>query len=109
MTTPTPRLLPPASTGCGCCAPATPSGAASAPVGTDTGATPETAVYQVTGMTCGHCIGSVTDAVNTLPQVDDVHINLVAEGISTVSVTGTAAPESVRQAIEAADYTVLGS
>ena len=62
--------------------------------------------YQVTGMTCGHCGASVTEAVNALPQVDEVRIDLAAGGVSTVTVTGAASPETVRRAIEEAGYTV---
>lgn len=108
MTTLTPPLLPLASTGCGCCAPSTPSATASRPVSTATDAAPDgPTVYQVTGMTCGHCAGSLTKAVSALPQVDDVQINLAAGGVSTVTVTGGAPSEAVRRAIEEAGYTVL--
>lgn len=109
MTTPTSPLLPLASDGCGCCAPSTPSATVSAPaVAAATDATPDgPTVYQVTGMTCGHCAGSLTKAVSALPQVDDVQINLAAGGVSTVTVTGGAPSEAVRRAIEEAGYTVL--
>lgn len=109
MTTPTSPLLPLASDGCGCCAPSTPSATVSAPaVAAATDATPDgPTVYQVTGMTCGHCAGSLTKAVSALPQVDDVQIHLAAGGVSTVTVTGGAPSEAVRRAIEEAGYTVL--
>lgn len=112
MTTPTPPLLPMASDGCGCCAPSAPSTpsvkTSSAPAATKTNAGPDVpTVYQVTGMTCGHCTDSVTKAVRALPQVDDVQIDLTAGGVSTVTVTGVVPPEMVRRAIEEAGYTVL--
>lgn len=101
MTTPTLPLLPLASDGCGCCAPPTSAPAAM------TDAVPDVSTaYQVTGMTCGHCGASVTEAVNALPQVDEVRIDLAAGGVSTVTVTGAASPETVRRAIEEAGYTV---
>jgi len=108
MTTPTPPLLPLASTGCGCCAPSTPSETVSAaPVGT-TDATPDlVTIYQVTGMSCGHCAASVTKALTALPQVTDVHVDLEAQGTSRVTVTGTVSSETVRQAIEQAGYTII--
>lgn len=110
MTTPTLRLLPLASPGCGCCAPPTPSATAPDPDAARTAASPEaSAVYRVTGMTCGHCAASATAAVRALPLVDDVHIELAAGGVSTVTVTGTASPPAVRHAIEDAGYTVLVS
>lgn len=108
MTTPTPRLLPLASGGCGCCAPSTPSTTVSDPATTTAGATPDPlATYQVEGLTCGHCAGRVSEAVRALPLVDDVQVDLAAGGVSTVTVTGAPLPEEVRQAIEDAGYTVL--
>lgn len=108
MTTPTSPLLPLASTRCRCCAPSASSAAASRSVNTATETTPDSpTVYQVTGMTCGHCADSVTRAVGALPQVDDVQIELAAGGVSTVTVTGAAPSGVVRRAIEEAGYTVL--
>lgn len=107
MATPTPPLLPLASTGCGCCTPATPS-ATVAPAAAMTDATPDGPTsYQVTGMTCGHCAISVTDAVSAQPWVDDVQIDLAAGGVSTVTVTGTASRQAVIDAIAAAGYSVI--
>nr|WP_254049577.1 heavy-metal-associated domain-containing protein [Corynebacterium glutamicum] len=68
-----------------------------------TDATPEgPTTYQVTGMTCGHCAGNVTEAVSALPQVD-----LIAGGVSIVTVTGSVPLETVHRAIEETGYTVL--
>ena len=64
----------------------------------------------VDGMTCGHCVKSVTQALQALPQVDDIQVDLAAGGVSTVTVTGVVPPEMVRRAIraiEATGYTVL--
>lgn len=58
-------------------------------------------------MTCGHCAGSVTEAVQALTQVDDVQIDLAAGGVSTVTVTGVVPPERVRRTLEEVGYTVL--
>ncbi|MGV0869921.1 heavy-metal-associated domain-containing protein [Corynebacterium kalidii] len=107
MTTPTSPLLPLASDGCGCCAPSTPSATVSAPAAA-TDATPEgPTTYQVTGMTCGHCAGNVTEAVSALPQLDDVQVDLIAGGVSIVTVTGSVPLETVHRAIEETGYTVL--
>ncbi len=43
--------------------------------------------YPVTGMTCGHCAGAVTSELKALDGVDDVNVDLVAGGTSTVTVT----------------------
>ena len=32
--------------------------------------------WTVTGMTCGHCVASVTEEVSALPGVEDVQVDL---------------------------------
>ena len=107
MITSTPHLLPMASHGCSCCGPASRADTASIPAASDSSAGGSSPSYQVTGLTCGHCAKSVTQALQALPQVDDVQIDLAAGGVSTVTVTGVVPPEMVRRAIEEAGYTVL--
>lgn len=82
MTTPTPRLLPLASDGCGCCAPSAPPAATSDPAMTIADATPNPlATYQVEGLACGHCAGRVTEAIRVLPFVDDAQVDLAVGGV----------------------------
>ena len=107
MNTSKPRLLPMASHGCSCCGPDSSADTASTPAASDSSAGGSSPSYQVTGLTCGHCVKSVTQALQALPQVDDVQIDLAAGGVSTVTVTGAVPPEMVRRAIEEAGYTVL--
>ena len=102
-----PRLLPMASHGCSCCGPASRADTVSIPAASDSSAGGSSSSYQVTGLTCGHCAKSVTQALQALPQVDDVQVDLAAGGVSTVTVTGVVPPETVRRAIEATGYTVL--
>ncbi|HRW17753.1 MAG TPA: heavy-metal-associated domain-containing protein [Dermatophilaceae bacterium] len=45
-----------------------------------------TQTFQVTGLTCGHCVGHVTEALTALDGVSDVRVELVAGGTSTVHV-----------------------
>lgn len=45
--------------------------------------------YAVSGMTCGHCAGAVTSELKDLDGVTDVHVELVAGGTSTVTVTSS--------------------
>lgn len=91
---------------CGCSAPA-----ASA-TGASTADTPraETAVTElaVTGMTCSHCIGAVTDELSALPGVQDVSVDLVVGGASRVTVRSSAALDdaAVRTAVGEAGYAV---
>ena len=106
MTNASPALLPMASTGCACCAPASASGQA-APAAE----TPASTAYQVEGMTCGHCAKSVTEELTALDGVSDVHIDLVAGGASTVTVTAEhpLSTDAVRAAIEEVGYTLTAS
>jgi len=66
-----------------------------------------TTTYQVTGMTCGHCVNAVSSELKELDGVADVAVHLNAEGASAVTVTSTA---PVRRAAvvaaldEAGDY-----
>lgn len=52
-----------------------------------------TQTFSVTGMTCGHCVGAVTDELNALAGVTGVDVELVAGGTSTVTVSSEAAVE----------------
>jgi copper chaperone CopZ len=44
-------------------------------------------IFQVTGMTCGHCASAVTEELEQLSGVTDVAVDLDAGGTSTVRVT----------------------
>ena len=58
--------------------------------------------YQVTGMTCGHCVHAVTTEFGRLPGVASVSVDLVPGGISTVTVTSDAplAAQTVSEALD---------
>ena len=62
---------------------------------------------KISGMTCGHCVSSVTEELKELDGVQEVEVILDAKGISTVNVTTTASvsEESIRAAIDEAGYT----
>ena len=60
-------------------------------------------VLNVGGMTCGHCVKAVTKAVEALPGVERVEVDLAA---GRVTVAGAGDPALVRQAIETAGYTL---
>ena len=57
----------------------------------------------VTGMTCGHCVASVTEEVQEIAGVEDVSVDLPT---GAVSITSTAPLEesAVRAAVEEAGY-----
>lgn len=66
-----------------------------------------TTTYAVNGMTCGHCVGAVTEELTVLPGVTDVTIDLASEGPSPVTVTSEAAlsDSDIAAALdEAGDY-----
>ena len=46
-----------------------------------------TTTYKVTGMTCEHCANAVTTEVTTLDGVSAIQVQLVPDGVSTVTVT----------------------
>ena len=56
-----------------------------------------TTTYTVTGMTCGHCVASVTEEVSEIPGVDHVDVELES-GLVTI----TSADPVDRSAVEAA-------
>lgn len=58
-------------------------------------------VLKVNGMTCGGCVKSVTRAVQSVPKVEQVAVDLAGR---EVRVSGDADPAAVRAAIEAAGY-----
>lgn len=67
-----------------------------------------TATYTVSGMTCEHCVRSVTEEISELPGVQAVDITL---GTGAVTVTSEAplAEAAVRGAVEEAGYELTGA
>ncbi|WP_075972517.1 heavy-metal-associated domain-containing protein [Glutamicibacter halophytocola] len=63
---------------------------------------------KISGMTCGHCVASVTEELKELDGVKNVDVILDAQGISTATVTATGklSEASLRDAIDEAGYTV---
>ncbi len=70
-----------------------------------------TATYQVTGMTCEHCVHAVSGELRELAGVSDVTVDLHPGGQTAVTVTSEAplTAEAVAAALdEAGDYQVAG-
>ena len=44
-----------------------------------------TKTYTVTGMTCSHCVNSVSAEVKRLPGVTDVHVDLAGGAVTVIS------------------------
>lgn len=81
--------------GCNCgCGTASNEGLTITARPTDAPATASSVTLQVDGMTCGHCVSSVTEELTEVPGVSGVEVALVAGGTSTVTVTTTAPVES---------------
>lgn len=62
----------------------------------------------VSGMTCGHCVSSVTEELSEIPGVTSVDVDLHAGGTSPVSITSERelSPEEISAAVTEAGYTV---
>lgn len=65
---------------------------------------------KVRGLTCGHCVHAVTEELTALDGVSAVSVDLVPDGVSTVTVDATGALDAqhVRFALaEAGDYELV--
>ncbi|MFE9202810.1 heavy-metal-associated domain-containing protein [Micromonospora sp. NPDC007230] len=67
-----------------------------------------TTTYQVQGMTCGHCVSSVSTEVSAIPGVTDVQVDL-ASGQVTVTSESPLATDAVRAAVDEAGYDLVGA
>jgi len=63
----------------------------------------DTRTYTVTGMTCGHCVSSVTEEVQEVPGIEDVDV-VLATGALTVTSSQTLDDDAIRAAVEEAGY-----
>jgi copper ion binding protein len=64
-------------------------------------------VYEVKGMTCGHCVGSVTQEISALPGVE--HVDVVLETGKVTVKSGTALTvDQIREAVDEAGYELVG-
>lgn len=65
-----------------------------------------TATYAIKGMTCGHCVNSVSTELGRLPGVTDVQVDLAA-GTATVTGDRPLALQTVHAAVDEAGYEVV--
>lgn len=61
--------------------------------------------YIVAGMTCGHCVMSVTEEITAVQGVTDVQVDL-ASGQVRVTSEQPVSTEQVREAVEEAGYSL---
>jgi len=68
-----------------------------------------TSVLEVSGMTCEHCVKSVTEELGQLDGARSVEVALVSGGVSrvTVSSIGALDPDAVAAAIDEAGYELV--
>ena len=67
-----------------------------------------TITYAIKGMTCGHCVNSVSSELGRLPGVRDVQVDLTA-GTATVTSEQGLDPQAVRDAVDEAGYELVGT
>ncbi len=67
----------------------------------------ETTTYTVVGMTCGHCVSSVSEEVGGIAGVEHVDV-VLATGALTVTADASVGEAAVRAAVEEAGYTLTG-
>ncbi|MFE9854524.1 heavy-metal-associated domain-containing protein [Streptomyces sp. NPDC005780] len=87
-----------------CCSP-TGSCHDSADTGAEQGGV--TTVYQVAGMTCGHCEGAVSEEISGIEGVTSVKA-VASTGQVTVISRATPDDEAVRAAVDEAGYELVG-
>ena len=65
----------------------------------------------VSGMTCGHCISSVSEELVSLAGVESVDVDLNAGGVSTVTITSSQelSPSEIGEAVAEAGYLVVAT
>ncbi|MEU7281007.1 heavy-metal-associated domain-containing protein [Streptomyces sp. NPDC045431] len=104
MTAETKTELPQATSG-SCCSPSggCHDGAAETPAAAGT----VTTVYQVKGMTCGHCEGAVSSEISEIPGVTSVTA-VAATGRVTVVSEAALDEDAVRAAVDEAGYELVG-
>nr|WP_203736295.1 heavy-metal-associated domain-containing protein [Catellatospora chokoriensis] len=65
-------------------------------------------VYTVKGMTCGHCVNSVSAEVGRIDGVTGVQVDL-ASGAVTVTSTAPLQQAAVAAAVDEAGYELIGA
>lgn len=88
-------------TACSCTTDATTATSA----GTTTTPAADVSEFMVTGMTCGHCVGSVTEQIQQIDGVRDVSVDL-ATGAVTVTADQPVSADAVSVAVREAGYQV---
>ena len=72
---------------------------------------PVSTTVNVSGMTCGHCVSSVSEELEALEGVEAIDVDLNAGGISTVTITSEKelSRSDIGEAVAEAGYLVVAN
>lgn len=65
-----------------------------------------TSTYTVVGMTCEHCVRSVTEEVGAIPGVSGLEVDLETGALSVMTSSEPVADQAVRDAVTEAGYSL---
>ncbi|GAB3528280.1 heavy-metal-associated domain-containing protein [Arthrobacter monumenti] len=68
-------------------------------------------IVNISGMTCGHCVASVTEELKEIDGVENVEIDLNKSGISTTTITSSKklSDAEIGEAVAEAGYLVVAN
>jgi copper chaperone len=67
-----------------------------------------TSTYTVLGMTCEHCVRSVSEEVGAIPGVSDLTIDLTSGALTVTTGAEPVTDAAVRDAVAEAGYRLAG-
>lgn len=67
-----------------------------------------TSTYTVKGMTCSHCVASVTEEISEIPGVTGVDVDLDSGRVEITS-DAPVGDDAVRAAVDEAGYELVGA
>lgn len=70
-----------------------------------------TTTVSISGMTCGHCVDSVSEEISAIDGVQSVTVDLNKGGVSTATVTSDSDldPDQIGEAVAEAGYLVVAN
>ncbi len=68
-------------------------------------------IVNISGMTCGHCVASVTEELQEIDGVENVEVDLDKSGISTTTITSSKelSDSEISEAVAEAGYLVVAN
>lgn len=68
-------------------------------------------IVNISGMTCGHCVASVTEELKEIDGVENVEVDLNKSGISTTTITSSKklSDAEIGEAVAEAGYLVVAN